>query len=71
MHFVSLSSQDVRVDERSPRFADGAAVGDVGGVQVAVEEDPAEDVRHAHLEQQGEGGGAAAIALLHDLGDHS
>ena len=55
-------SQDVCVDERLPGLADGAAVGDVGGVQVAaVEEDPAEHVRHAHLEQQGEGG----ATLLH------
>ena len=61
---LRLSSQDVCVDERLPRLADGAAVGDVGGVQVAVEEDPAEHVRHAHLEQQGEGG-RRACALLH------
>ena len=64
---LRLSSQDVCVDERLPRYADGAAVGDVGGVQVAVEEDPAEHVRHAHLEQQGEGGGrAGSSALIHD-----
>ena len=62
---LRLSSQDVCVDERLPRLADGAAVGDVGGVQVAVEEDPAEHVRHAHLEQQGKGGTAGSSALLH------
>ena len=62
---LRLSSQNVCVDERLPRLADGAAVGDVGGVQVAVEEDPAEHVRHAHLEQQGEGGAAGSSALLH------
>ena len=53
--------QNVCVDETLPGLADGAAVGDVAHVQV--EEDPAEHVRHAHLEQPRES--CVVLAFLH------
>ena len=53
MRVSEIPFQNVSVDEALPGLAHGAAVGDVGHVQV--EEDPAQHVGHAHLEQPREG----------------
>ena len=50
---MHIPFQNVCVDEVLPGLAHGAAVGDVGHVQV--EEYPAEHVGHAHLEKAREG----------------
>ena len=62
MRVSEIPFQNVSVDEALPGLAHGAAVGDVGHVQV--EEDLAHHVGHAHLEQPREGGGVVAL-LLH------
>ena len=62
MRVSEIPFQNVSVDEALPGLAHGAAVGDVGHVQV--EEDPAQHVGHAHLEQPREGGRVVAL-LLH------
>ena len=62
MRVSEIPFQNVSVDESLPGLAHGAAVGDVGHVQV--EEDPAQHVGHAHLEQPREGGRVVTL-LLH------